>query len=130
MARYFPLELPTALQAVQSDLLTIEYAREGLWATFATEVAGQHLEVWFPSILVFRVLDEVWLSTEGDVGGDGHRPNHLAYRMEDSVFGASQSRLIRELNPEAREYLFVTGGGCLNVISEAEPTFVVVVHQG
>ena len=97
MPRYVPLELPMVISAVGSDLLALTYERPALLAVFGISKSARNLELRFPDPLVFRVLDEMLLSTEGGSGSEGHVRDHFAYRIEDTVFGTRQSPLIAQI---------------------------------
>jgi hypothetical protein len=128
--RYEPVELPISIEAGLSDLMALRYSPDGLVVEFAVpNVEVAVLRVSFSKVEIFRVLDEMYLSTEGDqtVGAwEGHRPDHLAYRMHGAHFGRLQSELLEAMSPNAAHYMFVTGSDCLDVISDVEPVFQVI----
>jgi len=103
----------------------------GIVADF--EVPGElqkAVRINFEKPLIFRVLDELLLSTEReDDKNEGLVSEHFAYLVEDSAFFKSQSDAFRIIWPKARHYQFVTGWACLDVIADAEPSLSVVVGR-
>jgi hypothetical protein len=105
--------------------------KSGVVADF--EVPGEQeraIRVSFEKALIFRVLDELLLSTENeDSKPEGLISEHFAYLVEDSAFFKAQSEAFRIIWPKARHYRFVTGSACFDVISDVPPSLEVVSHK-
>lgn len=75
-------------------------------------------------------------SRAGRLSDCGHRglgsagappiPHHFAYRVEVSLFAESQPAIWREVLGPLTHYRFITGGGCVDVLSSGETDFTVV----
>jgi len=53
-------------------------------------------------------------------------PRHFAYRVEGSTFAAAQSESWKMVHEPVHHYRFVTDGGCMDVLSKAEPSFEII----
>ncbi|SDI75503.1 hypothetical protein SAMN05216338_102992 [Bradyrhizobium sp. Rc2d] len=128
MPRYFPLDAGVRFDCDKSDLLAIKWKAESLSADFLLpDAEGQALRVHFNGATIVRLLDEMPLSTEQQpTKNEGLVPRHFAYRVEGSTFADTQSEAWKEIHHPVRQYEFITGWGCMDVLSGAEPTFEVV----
>jgi hypothetical protein len=126
MATYHPLEAPVPIDCVRSDLLRFDW-QDG-YADFALpDDEAQVLRVSFFGGVIVRMLDETFLSTETDPSkAQGIVPHHFAYRVEGAPFGQGQPEVWQAIRGPVNHYLFVTGGGCLDVLTRSEPVFTVV----
>jgi hypothetical protein len=126
--RYFPIDAGVRFDCDQSDLLAIKWKAERLSAEFILPGAkSQALRVRFNGATIVRLLDEMPLSTEGQpTKGEGLVPGHFAYRVEGSTFADAQSEVWKLVYRPACHYEFITGWGCMDVLSEVEPSFEVV----
>jgi hypothetical protein len=85
------------------------------------------LRVSFDKACIIRILDEMPLSTEkDDTPNEGLVPEHFAYRLEGAAFARLQSGTWKEVNAPVTHYQFITGWGCLDVLTGATPAFTVV----
>ena len=124
MIEYFPIESKAPWKnADDADLLSFDWLRET--ATFATSDDDRLLEVSFlGSDVIVRMLDDFPLSPEsGPDDWVGLIPHHFAYRVEGDPFFKAQSGAWREVVGSPKHYRFLTGSGCLDVISSGVPTF-------
>ena len=128
MIKYIPVDsIAPWTDADQADLLSFDWHRKT--AAFVTSADDCILEVGFSEAsVIVRLLDELPLSTETNPDEDvGLVPHHFAYRVEGHPFSNAQSELWKEVEsahgstPE--HYRFLTGNGCLDVISSEPPTF-------
>lgn len=87
---------------------------------------NKRLRVAFPSVEITRTLDEMPLSTEEPEKWVGLKAEHFAYEVVDAHFWRSQSPTFKMVYENAKHYVFITGGTCLDVISRHPPTFSVV----
>jgi hypothetical protein len=128
MAKYFPLDAGVKFDCDKSDLLAIKWKLESLAADFLLpDAEGHALRVHFNGATIVRLLDEMPLSTEqGPTKNEGLVPRHFAYRVEGSTFADTQSEAWKQVHHPVRQYEFITGWGCMDVLSGAEPTFEVV----
>ncbi len=80
------------------------------------------LALLFTSEVIVRLLIEFPLSAESDPK-DWERLvlHHFAYLVEGDPFLAAQSSAWRSLAPNLKHYRFMTGSGCLDVITSATP---------
>lgn len=125
MPTFFPIESPVAFQCVNSEMKSLLWRDRGIVADFNIPQSHNVLRVQFDHVHVLRVLDEMLISTENEPGSEGLVPNHFAYRVEGSLFWSSQSEVVREANPDAKHYRFITGWTCLDVISDRAPLLTV-----
>ncbi|WP_430446602.1 hypothetical protein [Sphingorhabdus contaminans] len=134
MIRYIPIETPASwTDADCADLLSFDWRTSTAKFIFCeretpTSVAkkwDQILVVTFDAAeVIVRMLDEFPLSTESDPQDwDGLAPHHFAYLVEGDPFFTAQSSAWRSLAPNLKHYLFMTGNGCLDVITSATPRF-------
>lgn len=125
--KYFPIDAGVSFDCVLSDLLTVRWKYKSLSADFVLPGAeGQALRVRFSGATIVRLLDEMPLSTEQGTKNEGLVPRHFAYRVENSTFADTQSEAWKYVFGPVCHYEFVTGSGCMDVLSKAEPTFEVV----
>jgi hypothetical protein len=126
--RYFPIDAGVRFDCDKSDLLAIKWEAESLSADFLLPSAeGQALRVRFNGATIVRLLDEMPLSTEQQpTKNEGLVPKHFAYTVEGSTFADSQSDTWKEIHRPVRHYEFITGWGCMDVLSGVEPSFEVV----
>ena len=131
MLRYFPIDVGVAFDCVRSDILKIDWTVNRLAADFIVDDA-RAIRVRFDGSTIVRLLDEMPLSTEdGDPAGvEGLVPNHFAYRVEGAVFAATQSEAFKVVFGPVEHYQFVTGSGCMDVLSGVTPSFDVVGLAG
>lgn len=128
MPKYFPIDAGVSFNCVQSDLLAFSWNADGcLSADFILpRTEGRALRVRFNGPTIVRLLDEMPLSTENDTKREGTVPRHFAYRVEGSTFANTQSETWKSVCHPVHHYRFVTGGGCMDVLSKAEPSFEIV----
>ncbi|CAX17162.1 protein of unknown function (plasmid) [Methylorubrum extorquens DM4] len=80
---------------------------------------------------IVRLLDEMSLSTEDDdAPSEGLIPENFAYRVEGAQFARIQSDAWKEIYKPVSHYLFVTGWGCMDVLSGGVPVFLLVDRPG
>ena len=129
--RYFPIDAGVAFDCVGSDLLKIDWSVARLAADFIVDDA-RAIRVRFDGSTIIRLLDEMPLSTEGagSAGVKGLVSNHFAYRVEGAVFAATQSEVYKDVFGPVEHYQFVTGCGCMDVLTGVAPTFEVVDREG
>ena len=127
MPRYFPIDTAVSFDCVQSDLLAIRWTGDSLSADFILPGAeGRALRVRFNGATIVRLLDEMPLSTEPGTKNEGLVSRHFAYRVEGSTFADTQSEAWKSIFRPVCHYEFITGSGCMDVLSKAEPSFEVV----
>jgi hypothetical protein len=102
----------------------MKWTPRSLSADFVLD-SGRALRVRFDRQTIVRVLDELALSTEQGTK-TGLVPRHFAYRVEGSPFADAQSETWKLANNPVFHHQFITGWGCLDVLSNAVPTFEVV----
>jgi hypothetical protein len=128
--RYIPIEMPIKFQINRSNLLKLNYDLQELVADFRIPSDETRLvRVSFEKIETFRVVDEALLSDEhGSVPYEGILDDHMAYEVENGYFKKVQSSLI-DLSPTAhKQYQFITGWMCLDVISSVAPTILITPY--
>lgn len=127
MPNYTPIHFGVAVKSSQSMLLDFRWRMDGITSDFL--IPGDEsrtLRVEFERVEVVRLLDEMALSTESETTAiNGLVPNHLAYLVDGSLFWSSQSEALKTVHPTARNYRFITGWVCVDVISTTEPSFTV-----
>ena len=96
-------------------------AEFGIGSDFATFV-----RIEFDGPVIFRVLDETWLSTATDSRRWEGDLTTFARLVEGDDFAELHSFFF-ELVPTAKHYQFVTGSACLDVITEEVP--MASLHQ-
>ena len=128
MPRYSPIDAGVPLQASQSDLVSFRWSWNGIAADFILPGDEAHLlRVSFDKQCIIRILDEMPLSTEqDDTPNEGLVSEHFAYQLEGAAFARVQSVAWKEVNAPVAHYQFVTGWGCLDVLTAATPAFAVV----
>jgi len=126
MPHYFPLETPVPFDCTRSDLLCFAWQQRA--ADFAMPDDEEHvLRVSFNADVIVRMLDEMPLSIETDFSTKrGLVARHFAYRVEGAPFSENQPEDWRVVLGSMKHFLFVTGWGCLEVLTKAEPEFAVV----
>ena len=132
MPKYEPIDAGVPLNAVASDLLALRWEANGIFADFILPDDDSHmLRVSFDRPCIVRLLDEMPLSIEeDDTPNEGLVPNHFAYRLEGARFERIQSDTWKEIMGPVTHYQFVTGWGCMDVLSGATPSFSVVPQEG
>jgi hypothetical protein len=128
MVTYTPLEIELKFPSSASHLHRLSWEEGKLEADF--RIPGEtpeYIRVTFEDVDVIRVLDEMPLSTEEDAK-DGLVPDHFAYIVQDSLFWNSQSEVLTSY-AKLQHYRFITGWGCLDVLSRHEPLFSAVNRQ-
>lgn len=127
MINYHPIAAnPPWSNADNGDLVSFDWQRQ--IAVFAKDGDSRRFEICFPgkSVLV-RMLDEFPLSTESrSEDWVGLIPHHFAYSVEGDAFFEAQSDAWRTVEPNLKHYRFMTGAGCLDVITCGEPHFRLV----
>jgi hypothetical protein len=126
MTKYFPISIPVEIKCVESDMISLNWKPGVVIAEFS--IPGnedENLHVTLSKVEVFRVLDEMPLSTEGETRKEGLIANHFAYRVEDSLFWESQSWALTDSAKDLKHYRFITGGMCLDVLAHTAPVFSV-----
>jgi hypothetical protein len=126
MPTYFPLEATLEFDCVRSDLLRFDWQERA--ADFALpDDEGRVLRVKFHGEVIVRMLDEMPLSIETDPSTSmGRVAHHFAYRVEGAPFSENQPEVWRGTLGALKHYQFVTGWGCLDVLSGSEPEFKVM----
>lgn len=134
MIRYFPIETPAGwTDADCADLLSFDWRTSTAKFIFYERETRTSLGPEWDQILVatfdaaeviVRMLDEFPLSTESDPKDwEGLVPHHFAYLVEGDPFFTAQSSAWRSQAPDLKHYRFMTGSGCLDVITSATPRF-------
>lgn len=124
MPTYYPMDAGVSFDCSGSDLRAMKWTPRSLSADFVLD-NEKALRVRFDRQTIVRVLDEFTLSTEQGTN-TGLVPRHFAYRVERSPFADAQSEAWKLVNNPVCHYQFITGWGCLDVLSKAAPTFEVV----
>jgi hypothetical protein len=130
MAEYEPIDPGVPLRASMSDLIAFRWQTNSIEADFIIPGDDAHLmSVRFNSPCIVRLLDEMPLSTEENGSANtGLVPEHFAYRVRNAAFESMQSIAWKETS-DPKHYQFVTGWACMDVISNAEPSFNVVPNR-
>lgn len=128
MIEYIPIESGAPwTDADHADLVSFDWQLNV--ATFGILDDDQRFEVSFPysrSVIV-RMLDEFPLSTErNSTEWSGLIPHHFAYRVMGDAFLEAQSEAWRTVERCPKHYRFMTGAGCLDVVTSGEPHFRLV----
>jgi hypothetical protein len=128
MPRYHPIDIGVPLQASLSDLADFKWDKGHVIADFILPHDDAHLlRVSFDKPCIIRLLDEMPLSTEeDDTPNQGLVSEHFAYRLEGAAFARLQSWAWKEVTGPVTHYQFITGWTCMDVLSAATPSFVVV----
>jgi hypothetical protein len=83
--------------------------------------------VQFEGQTIVRLLDEMPLSTEHeDTANEGLVSEHFAYQVEGAVFANTQSQAFKQPGKSLNHYRFITGWGCLDVLTGSEPLYSIV----
>jgi hypothetical protein len=132
MPKYEPITSGVPLKASASDLIAFRWEVNGISADFLIPDDDAHaLRVSFDRQCIVRLLDEMPLSTEDDdTPNEGLVPEHFAYRLEGARFARLQSETWKEISAPVTHYQFVTGWGCMDVLSGGSPSFSVVPRTG
>jgi len=106
-----------------SDVESLSFSSKGLTVRLAREVSGEGqvhgLDVSFPDASAFRYLDELDLarywSSEGFVRG---------YPVLEVLAGGwcDEEMELQQYENRRREWLVVTGNGCVSVLAPTDPT--------
>lgn len=127
MTKYFPIDAGVEFDCSESDILAISWTEASLSADFVLpRTEGRALRIRFNGGAIVRLLDELALSSENEAKNEGNIPRHFSYRVEGSNFAAVQSEAWKMVHEPVHHYRFVTGGGCMDVLSKAEPSFEIV----
>ena len=127
MPTYFPIDIGVKFDCARSDLLHIDWNANALVAIFSLPDDTRDVRIRFEGMTIIRVLEEFALSTEIDVSEvEGLVLHHFAYRVEGSTFAATQSKVWMEAFGPVTHYEFITGSGCLDVLSCHEPSYDVM----
>ncbi|WP_315765163.1 hypothetical protein [Bradyrhizobium sp. SZCCHNS2005] len=127
---YFPIDAGVSFACDASDLLTVNWSRDNLSADFVLPgVERRALRVHFNDATIVRLVDEFPLSTEQDTKTEGLVSRHFAYRVEGAVFAETQSEAWKANFYPANHYRFITGWGCMDVLSKAPPSFEIVAIE-
>jgi hypothetical protein len=128
MPTYIPIETGVHLRAVASDILAFEWKTNGIAADFILPDDASHaLRVSFDRPCIVRLSDEMAISTEEeDAPVEGLIPDHFAYRLEGARFSRDQSAVWKDVSGPVTHYQFVTGWGCMDVLTAGSPSFAVV----
>ena len=127
MPKYFPIDAGVKFDCSESDILAISWTEESLSADFVLpRTDGRALRIRFKQETIVRLVGEFALSSDNDTKNEGTVPRHFAYRIEGSSFAATQSEAWKMVHEPVHHYRFVTGGGCMDVLSKAEPSFEIV----
>ena len=127
MPTYFPIDAGVNFACDESDLLAIIWRPNNLSADFILPgVEGRAVRVRFNDATIVRLVDEFPLSTEQDTRNEGLISRHFAYRVEGAVFADTQSEAWKVHFHPTNHYRFITGWGCMDVLSKAAPSFEVI----
>lgn len=124
MIRYSPLECGVYWQGEShlADLRSFDWAAKA--AEWVYPDGKSILRVQFSGMLIVRILDDFAMSEDMNSGQhQGLVGEHFAYVVEGDAFNAAQSESWKTVAGSTRHYRFITGNGCMDVISDAPPTF-------
>ena len=125
MLRYHPIDAGIHLDALQSDLLCFDWT-ESSEDFLIPDDKARVLRVAFRNDVVARMLDEMALSVALQSKEIvGFIANHFAYRVEGDSFWRTEIESWVYVHP-VEHYRFVTGGGCLDVLTSFPPAFTLV----
>lgn len=125
MKKFFPIY--NEYSNYFTALVEVSWRHNLLIADFVIHEENHWLRVQFGDVEIFRVLDEMPLSTEEDwESGAGWIEGHCAYRVEDAHFWLSQSEAFRLSFAACHHYQFLTSDMCLDVIASNAPKFLLV----
>ena len=127
MPQYEPIDAGVSFQASGSDLVDFRWETNGIQADFLIPNDEQRvLRVKFNRQCIVRILDEMAVSTEVDDSPvEGLVPEHFAYRVHGAAFSRMQSEAWKSGMTHLAHYQFITGWACLDVLSDAYPSFEV-----
>jgi hypothetical protein len=130
LAKYKPIKIDTAFKCVNSDMVQLVWRDNGIVSDWVIPGESENLlRVSFERVEIFRVLDEMPLSTENEeTPKEGLVSNHFAYEVEGASFYRQQSGAFCDFFPGLKHYRFITGWTCLDVISNKEPQFSLVPY--
>lgn len=123
MIRFYSIDIEIAFDCARSDLVSFH------WLDMAADFRipdddKRLLRVSFDADAIVRILDEMPLSTESDPATwEGLVPHNFAYRIEGTAFPEQQSSDWREVAGPVKHFRFVTGNGCLDVLTSGGPRF-------
>ena len=129
---YIPFDVFPEFNSTGMELYDLRHSYSGddgkpLTAYFSLPITDDLVKIHFQNADIVRVLDEVYLDSEEYwIKTVGLKTRHFAYRVENSRFLLSQSEFYRDMYREAIHYRFVTGGACLDVLTQAAPSFHLV----
>jgi hypothetical protein len=127
LPKYFPIDAGVSFACDESDLLAISWKNDKLSADFILPgVDGRAFRVRFDGATIVRLLDEFPLSTEQGTKSEGLVSRHFAYRVEEATFADTQSEAWKLSYQPVCHYRFITGWGCMDVLSKAAPIFEIV----
>jgi hypothetical protein len=125
MLRYFPLDAGVTFETVRSDLIGFDWQNNCADFLIPGDEANV-LRVSFTNNIIVRMLDEFALSTETEPATwEGLVPNHFAYRVDGDIFLEAQSKAWKH-GTQVEHYRFITGSGCLDVVTSLPPDFAVI----
>jgi hypothetical protein len=124
--KYFPIDAGVSFDSSLSDIVAISWTEQNLSADFVLPGKGRTLRIRFTKETIVRLLGELALSSDNDTKNEGTVPLHFAYLVEGSAFEKAQSGAWKMVHGPVHHYRFVTGGGCMDVLSQAEPSFEIV----
>jgi hypothetical protein len=126
MQSHFPIDAGVSFDCGQGDLLGFDWQNRS--ADFLIPDDQQHvLRVKFGSEVIVRMLDEMPLSIESDASTwQGMVPHHFAYRVQGAPFAENQPESWVQVFGPMNHFRFVTGWGCLDVLTQSEPEFALV----
>ena len=131
MPKYHPIEVGVSLSASRSDLVGFQWINNVITASFVLPDDDAHLlQVVFDRPCIVRLLDEMPLSTEDEIEpNEGNISEHIAYNVYDSAFSRAQSESWKLMFQPASHYRFITGWTCMDVLSQAKPSFAVILRN-
>lgn len=122
MIRYIPLECGVEWDSHLADLRFFDW-QENV-AEWDHPDDKRILRVRFFGSVIVRMLDDFPLSTETSPDEwEGLVSDHFAYQVEGDPFHATQSDTWKAIEGPTQHYRFLTGNGCMDVISSNPPTF-------
>ena len=123
MARYIPLSYGNVFDASASNLESLSLRYESLTALFFLPDAETRLQVQMESVQATRTIDEMPFSTEdSEDDHDGLVPHGFAYEVVNGYFWRCQSQVwLGHLVVPLRQFTFITGWTCLDVIAKEPP---------
>ena len=121
MIRFYPIDIEIPFDCARSELVSFQW--QDMSADFRIPDDDERLLlVSFDTDAIIRILDEMPLSTESDPATwEGLVPHNFAYRIEGASFPGQQSSAWREVAGPVKHFRFVTGNGCLDVLTSGDP---------